>query len=104
MQDTAGAGSGNNRSSQYVPLSNLNCSDKKKTKKYYQESNLYINASHFEGFPNAIVEAINFKLPVICSDTNSGVREITLNGNGGDLFKIGDYKNLANKIFLFYKT
>ena len=77
---------------------------KKKTKKYYQESNLYINASHFEGFPNAIVEAINFKLPVICSDTNSGVREITLNGNGGDLFKIGDYKNLANKIFLFYQN
>jgi len=77
---------------------------KKKPKKYYLESNLYINASHFEGFPNAIVEAINFNLPVICSDTNSGVREITLNGNGGDLFKIGDYKNLANKIFSFYQS
>ena len=77
---------------------------KKKTKKYYQESNLYINASHFEGFPNAVVEAINFNLPVVCSDTNSGVREITLNGNGGDLFKIGDYKNLANKIFSFYQN
>ena len=77
---------------------------KKKTKKYYQESNLYINASHFEGFPNAIVEAINFSLPVVCSDTNSGVREITLNGNGGDLFKVGDYKSLANKIFSFYQN
>ena len=77
---------------------------KKKPKKYYLESNLYINASHFEGFPNAIVEAINFNLPVVCSDTNSGVREITLNGRGGDLFKIGDYKTLANKIFSFYEN
>ena len=77
---------------------------KKKPKKYYLESNLYINASHFEGFPNAIVEAINFNLPVICSDINSGVREITLNGNGGDLFKVGDYKNLANKIISFYQN
>ena len=77
---------------------------KKKPKKYYLESDLYINASQFEGFPNAIVEAINFNLPVICSDTNSGVREITLNGNGGELFKVGDYKNLANKIILFYQN
>jgi len=77
---------------------------KKKIKKFYQESDLFINASYFEGFPNAIVEAINFKLPVICSDTSSGVREIILNGKGGDLFKVGDYKSLANKIFSFYKN
>ena len=76
---------------------------KKNPKNFYLKSDLFINASHFEGFPNAIVEAINFNLPVICSDTSSGVREITLNGNGGDLFKIDDYKDLAKKILLFYK-
>ena len=77
---------------------------KKNPKKFYLKSDLFINASHFEGFPNAIVEAINFSLPVICSDTRSGVREITLDGKGGDLFKIGDYKGLAKKIVLFYQN
>ena len=78
--------------------------NKKNPKNFYLKSDLFINASHFEGFPNAVVEAINFNLPVICSDTSSGVREITLNGNGGDLFKIDDYKDLAKKILLFYKN
>ena len=77
---------------------------KKNPRDYYLESDLFINSSYFEGFPNAIVEAINFNLPVICSDTTSGVREITLNGKGGDLFKVGDYKNLAKKIALFYQS
>ena len=77
---------------------------KKNLRDYYLESDLFINASYFEGFPNALVEAINFNLPVICSDTASGVREITLNGKGGDLFKVGDYKNLAKKISLVYQS
>ena len=77
---------------------------KKNLRDYYLESDLFINASYFEGFPNALVEAINFNLPVICSDTTSGVREITLNGKGGDLFKVGDYKNLAKKISLVYQS
>ena len=77
---------------------------KKKPKKYYLESNLYINASHFEGFPNAIVEAINFNLPVICSNCKGGSKEIILNGRGGDLFDVGDYKILAKKIISFYQN
>jgi glycosyltransferase involved in cell wall biosynthesis len=77
--------------------------NKKNPKNFYLKSDLFINASLFEGFPNAIVEAINFNLPVICSDTKGGVREITLNENGGDLFKVGDYKDLGRKIALFYK-
>ncbi len=77
---------------------------KKKPKKYYLESNLYINASHFEGFPNAVVEAINFNLPVICSDCKGGAKEIILNGRGGDLFDVGDYKILAKRIISFYQN
>jgi glycosyltransferase involved in cell wall biosynthesis len=77
---------------------------KKIPRRYYLESNLYINASHFEGFPNAIVEAINFNLPVICSDCKGGSNEIILNGKGGDLFNVGDYKDLAKKIISFYKN
>ena len=76
----------------------------KNPKKIYLESDLFIHASHFEGFPNSIVEAINYNLPVICSDCKGGTREIILNGKGGDLFKVGDYKSLAKKIILFYQN
>ena len=76
----------------------------KNPKKFYLESDLFIHASHFEGFPNSIVEAINYKLPVICSDCKGGMREIVLNGKGADLFNVGDYKNLSKKIISFYKN
>ena len=68
------------------------------------ESNLYINASHFEEFPNAVVEAINFNLPVICSDCKGGAKEIILNFRGGDLFDVGDFKILAKRIISFYQN
>lgn len=76
----------------------------KNPKKIYLESDLFIHASHFEGFPNSIVEAINYNLPVICSDCKGGTKEIILNGKGGDLFDVGDYKTLAKKIISFYKN
>ena len=59
----------------------------KNPKKYLEKANLFINASIFEGFPNAIVEAINSCLPTICSDCKGGAKEILLNGKGGYFFK-----------------
>ena len=37
-------------------------------------SNLYINTSYFEGFPNSVVEAINYGIPVICSQSHGGMK------------------------------
>ena len=76
----------------------------KNPEKFYLNSDLFIHASHFEGFPNAIVEAINYNLPVICSNCKGGTKEIILNGKGGDLFPIGDHKILANKITSFFEN
>ncbi len=73
----------------------------KKPKKYLKKSNLFINASFFEGFPNAVVEAINSCLPSICSDCKGGSREILLNGKGGYFFKTDDPEDLSKKIDLF---
>ena len=77
---------------------------KSKTKKYYLESNLFINASLFEGFPNALVEAISYGIPVICSNCKVGTNEILLNGKGGDFFPVNDYDELAKKILSFYNN
>ena len=76
---------------------------KRNTSKYYKKANLFINASHFEGFPNALVEAISHNLPVICSNSKGGVKEIILNGKGGDLFRVNDANQLSKKIASFYK-
>ena len=65
-------------------------------------SNLYINSSYFEGFPNSVVEAINFGLPVISSQSYGGINEILLNGKCGTIFRNGDSVDLANKIQNFY--
>jgi glycosyltransferase involved in cell wall biosynthesis len=43
---------------------------KKDVKKYFLESDLFINSSFFEGFPNAVVESLKFNVPVVCSKTN----------------------------------
>ena len=77
---------------------------KSNTKKYYLESNLFINASLFEGFPNAVVEAISYSVPTICSNCKGGMSEILLNGRGGDLFPVNDSEELSKKIISFYKN
>ena len=66
----------------------------KNPKKYFNKSNLFINASFFEGFPSAVVEAINNCLPSICSDCKGGSREILLNCKGGYFFKTNNTKDL----------
>ena len=65
---------------------------------YLKKSDLFILTSLYEGFGNVLTEAIMFKIPTISTDCNSGPREILLNGKGGDLVEIGDYKNLSRKI------
>ena len=57
-----------------------------------------MNSSHFEGFPNSIVEAINYNLPVFSSRSGGGVQEILLNGKAGTFFNSEDYLELARKI------
>ena len=48
--------------------------------------------------PNVLVESLTIGTPVISTNANAGASEILLNGKGGDLIRIGDYKNLAKKI------
>ncbi len=71
---------------------------------YIKKSDLLILSSHYEGMGNVLVEAIILKTPVISSNCNSGPSEILLNGKGGDLFKVSDYKDLSNKILRHFKN
>jgi len=67
-------------------------------------SNLYINSSYFEGFPNSVVEAINYGIPVISSQSYGGINEILAGGKYGTIFKNGDSYDLARKIENYYNN
>ena len=66
-----------------------------------KQSNLFILTSKYEGLPNVLLEALVLKKFIISSSCETGPKEILLNGNGGLLFKVGNYKELAKKI-IFY--
>ncbi len=60
-----------------------------------QEADLYIHASRFEGYPNAVVEALACGCPVIATDSPGAVREILQDGAYGQLVKVDDVEGLA---------
>lgn len=68
------------------------------------ETDLFILSSKYEGLPNVLLEALTLKKFVISSNCRTGPKEILLNGNGGYLFKVGDYKALSKLITKFTKN
>ena len=65
---------------------------------YIKKCDIFILTSKYEGLPNVLLEAQFFKKYIISSNCPTGPKEILLNGKAGDLFKIGDYKKLAEYI------
>ena len=70
---------------------------------YIKQSDFVILTSLHEGLPNILLEAIVLKKFIISSDCISGPKEILLNGKGGALFKVKNYKELT-KLIIFYKN
>ena len=73
-------------------------------RKYYLKSNLFLNTSYFEGFSNAIIDAMNYNIPVIASDCAGGNQEILRYGKYGMIFKSQDEIDLKIKICNFLKN
>jgi glycosyltransferase involved in cell wall biosynthesis len=67
--------------------------------KFYQNADIFILTSHYEGFGRVVVEAAAYRLPVL-STRVTGPEDIIEAGYSGYLFEINDSKGFVEKIIL----
>lgn len=65
---------------------------------YFLASEVLALNSHYEGFPNVLLEALALDLPIVATDCPTGPREILDNGRWGTLVKVGDETALAKAL------
>ena len=71
--------------------------------KYISQSDIFVLSSKFEGLPNVLIEAQKYGVPIISSNCPTGPNEILMNGKFGELFPVGNFSILANKLSDFYR-
>ena len=69
-----------------------------------KSSDLFILSSRYEGLPNVLIEAQSLNVPIISSDCQTGPKEILLYGKLGELFPVGNFKILSDKILSFSRN
>lgn len=62
---------------------------------WLKHASLFVSASRFEGFGNAIVEAMACRVPVVATDCPVGPAEILEQGRFGRLVEVGDADALS---------
>ena len=77
---------------------------KKNIEFYYRKCELFVSTSFYEGFPNSMIRAINFGLPVISSRSYGGANEILKKNKYGTFYENNDYKSLSKQILLYNRN
>lgn len=64
----------------------------------YENSDIYVMSSNFEGMPNALMEAMACGLPCVSTDCNTGPEDLIIDGENGYLVPVNDIDALACSI------
>lgn len=64
----------------------------------YNSSHLFVLTSRWEGFPNALVEAMSFGLPVVGLDTCDGVKHLIRDRKNGRLAQSNDLSQILSEL------
>jgi glycosyltransferase involved in cell wall biosynthesis len=63
-----------------------------------EDADLFLMGSHYEGFPNAVLEAGALGIPVVAFDAPGGIKNIITDGENGFLVKNSDEKLFTHTI------
>lgn len=66
--------------------------------RHAQDADLFLSGSFYEGFPNALLEAGGYGIPVLAFDAPGGTGEIIIEGKNGHLVKGDTEKDFATGI------
>jgi glycosyltransferase involved in cell wall biosynthesis len=65
---------------------------------FMNHANVFVLASHYEGLPNVLIQAMGFGTPIVATDCPSGPAEILEHGALGRLVPVGAHNELANAL------
>jgi|APSaa5957512535_1039671.scaffolds.fasta_scaffold31261_3 glycosyltransferase involved in cell wall biosynthesis len=72
--------------------------NQKDISKYYTVADMFAVISSYDASPKALNEALNFSLPVLCSDGVGTAKDLVKEGVNGSVVPYGDINSMANFI------
>ncbi len=105
------AGDGPEFSELLISITELKLSEKikllglvKDVSSLYNSSKIFAFSSTYEGFPNALIEAMHFGLACVSTDCPTGPSELIVDGENGYLVPVNETNEMATKLNLLMKN